>query len=178
MRREELRTPLAMMVVVGTLSFNFLVLLPLFAADTWNGTATSYALLTSAMGVGAVAGALAAGARGRVGPRALVWSAAAFGVAELAVAAAPTFVIQMLLLIPLGAISVTFAAGVNASLQLAAPGPAPRARDGALLDRFSRLYADRRPAGRSARRGPRTPPRAGGRRHRRARGRAGRSGFS
>ncbi len=121
MRREELRTPLAMMVVVGALSFNFLVLLPLFAAETWHGTASSYALLTSAMGLGSVAGALAAGARGRVGPRALVWSAAAFGVAELAVAAAPTFAIQALLLIPLGAISVTFAAGVNASLQLAAP---------------------------------------------------------
>ena len=59
-----------MMVVVGTLSFNFQVLLPLFAADTWHGTAASYALLTSSMGVGSVAGALVAGARGRVEPRA------------------------------------------------------------------------------------------------------------
>jgi MFS family permease len=120
-RREELRTPLAMMVVVGTLSFNFLVLLPLFAADTWNGTASSYALLTSAMGLGSVAGALAAGARERIGPQGLVWAAAAFGVAELAVAASPTFATQAFMLVPLGAISVTFAAGVNSSLQLAAP---------------------------------------------------------
>ena len=41
-----------MMVVIGTLSFNFVVLLPLFARFTWHGTATTYALLTSAMGVG------------------------------------------------------------------------------------------------------------------------------
>ncbi len=121
LRRPELRTPLAMMVVVGTLSFNFQVLLPLLAAETWDGTAASYALLTSAMGVGAVAGALVAGARGRVGPGLLVGAATAFGLAELAAAAAPTLMIQAVLLVPLGAASVTFAAGVNSSLQLAAP---------------------------------------------------------
>ena len=58
--------PLAMMALVGTLSFNFQVLLPLLADFTWHGTATTYALLTAAMGVGSVGGALAAGARGRV----------------------------------------------------------------------------------------------------------------
>ncbi len=55
-----------MMAVVGTLSFNFQVLLPLLADFTWNGTASTYAALTAAMGVGSVAGALLAGARGRV----------------------------------------------------------------------------------------------------------------
>ena len=55
------------------LSFNFQVLLPLLAEFTWHGTATTYALLTAAMGVGSVGGALAAGARGRVSPR--LWSA-------------------------------------------------------------------------------------------------------
>ena len=38
-----LRVPLAMMVLVGTVSFNFQVLLPLLASDTWNGSATTYA---------------------------------------------------------------------------------------------------------------------------------------
>ncbi|HWT25358.1 MAG TPA: MFS transporter, partial [Solirubrobacteraceae bacterium] len=57
-----LRIPLAMMALVGTVSFNFQVLLPLLAAHTWEGTATTYALLTAAMGVGSVTGALAAGA--------------------------------------------------------------------------------------------------------------------
>jgi MFS family permease len=118
-RTPSLRIPLAMMAVVGTLSFNFQVLLPLLARFTWDGTAALYTALAVAMGVGSVAGALAAGARGRVGPRLLVAAAAAFGVAELLVAVAPTVELQLLALVPLGAVSVTFAAGINSSLQLA-----------------------------------------------------------
>ncbi|MCW2991407.1 MAG: transporter, partial [Solirubrobacterales bacterium] len=47
-------------------------------------------------------------------------SAALFGAAQLAAAVAPTEWSQLLVLAPLGAASVTFAAGVNSSLQLAA----------------------------------------------------------
>jgi MFS family permease len=126
-KRPELRVPLAMMVVIGTLSFNFQVLLPLFARFTWHGTAATYALLTSAMGVGSVAGALVAGARGRVSPALLAGSAALFGIAQLAAALAPVLAVQLAILVPLGAASVTFAAGVNSSLQLAA-GDALRGR--------------------------------------------------
>jgi MFS family permease len=118
-RTPELLIPLAMMAMVGTLSYNFQVLLPLLAHSTWHGTAATYTALAVAMGVGSVTGALAAGARGRVGPRLLIAAAAAFAVAELLAAAAPTLPLQVAALIPLGAISVTFAAGINSSLQLA-----------------------------------------------------------
>lgn len=117
-RTPELLIPLAMMALVGTISFNFQVLLPLLADFTWNGTATTYALLTASMGVGSVAGALAAGARGRVSPGLLVVSSLAFGVSMLLAALAPTLELQILALIPLGAASVTFAAGVNSALQI------------------------------------------------------------
>ena len=116
-----------MMALVGTISFNFQVLLPLLADFTWHGTATTYALLTAAMGVGSVGGALAAGARGRVSPRLLVGSSLPFGVAMLLAAAAPTLELQILALVPLGAASVTFAAGVNSTLQIAVE-PAMRGR--------------------------------------------------
>ena len=33
-----------MIALVGALSFNFQVLLPLLASQTWHGTATTYAL--------------------------------------------------------------------------------------------------------------------------------------
>lgn len=125
--RPELRIPLAMMVVIGTLSFNFQVLLPLLARFTWHGTAATYALLTSAMGAGSVLGALASGARGRTGPGLLVGSAVLFGAAQLLAAVAPTLAWQVAALVPLGMASVTFAAGVNATLQLEA-GPALRGR--------------------------------------------------
>jgi MFS family permease len=118
-RSPNLLIPLAMMAVVGTLSFNFQILLPLLAGFTWHGTAATYTALAIAMGIGSVTGALAAGARGRVGPRLLIAAAAAFGAAELLVAFAPTLELQLLALIPLGAVSVTFAAGINSSLQLA-----------------------------------------------------------
>lgn len=79
------------------------------------------------MGVGSVLGALAAGARGRVTPRILVLAATLFGAAELLVALAPSFELQALALMPLGAASVKFAAGVNLPLQLAS-APAVRGR--------------------------------------------------
>ncbi len=126
-RTPNLLIPLAMMAVVGTLSFNFQVLLPLLASLTWDGTASLYTALAVAMGVGSVAGALVTGTRGRAGPRLLVGAAAAFGVIELLVAVAPTVELQLAALVPLGAVSVMFAAGVNSALQLAVE-PAMRGR--------------------------------------------------
>jgi MFS family permease len=119
--------PLGMMVIVGTLTFNFQVLLPLLASQTWHGTAATYALLTAAMAVGSVAGALASGARGRVSPAILVVAATGFGAIELVAAIAPSLPLQVLALIPLGAVSVTFSAGVNSTMQLAVT-PAMRGR--------------------------------------------------
>src|SRR3954452_10869638 len=103
-----LRIPLAMMAVVGTLSFNFQVLLPLLARFTWHGNASAYAALTAAMGLGSVGGALASGARGRVSPRLLTVASSAFGALMVLAALAPTFPLQLLALVPLGAASVTF----------------------------------------------------------------------
>lgn len=121
-RDPHLQIPLLMMVVIGILSFNFQVLLPLFAEFTWEGTATTYAGLMAAMGLGSIAGALVSGFRGTVTSGLLVGSAALFGIAQLLAAFAPVEWAQLLVLVPLGAASVTFAAGVNASLQLHA-GP-------------------------------------------------------
>jgi hypothetical protein len=158
--------PLAMMALVGTLSFNFQVLMPLLASQTWHGTAATYALLTAAMAVGSVAGALASGARGRVSPRILVGAATGFGALELLAAAAPSLPLQVLALVPLGAMTVTFSAGVNSTLQLAVV-PAMRGRVMALTPSSPgstptraarRRLAGRRPAPgwRSARRGARS----------------------
>jgi MFS family permease len=114
-----LRVPLVMMAVLGTLSFNFIVLLPLLARFTFDGDASSYALLMTAMGAGSVLGALATGARGRVSPRLLIGAATAFGGLTLLLCIAPTLELAAVVLVPLGAASVTFAAGVNSALQLA-----------------------------------------------------------
>ncbi|MGH2965381.1 MAG: MFS transporter, partial [Solirubrobacterales bacterium] len=53
-----------------------------------------------------------------VGPGLLVAAAFGFGAVALIAAAAPTLPLELAALVPLGAASVTFAAGVNSSLQL------------------------------------------------------------
>jgi MFS family permease len=138
-----LRVPLLMMALVGTLSFNFLVILPLLARFTFDKPASGYASLMIAMGIGSVLGALAAGARGRVSNRLLVLSSALFGAATLAVAAAPTIELAAVALVPLGAASVTFAAGVNSALQLAV-SPEMRGRVMAL---YSMVFLGSTPIG-------------------------------
>jgi Transmembrane secretion effector len=127
MRTPALAIPLGMMAVVGTLGYNFQVILPLLARFTFDGGAPAYTALAVAMGAGSVLGALVAGARGRVGPGLLVGAALGFGAAALIASAAPTLPLEAMALIPLGAASVTFAAGINSSLQLAAD-PAMRGR--------------------------------------------------
>ena len=110
--------PLALMGVVGTLSYNFQTLMPLLARFTFHGHAGTYAVLTTSMGIGALLGALVASTRREVGPKLLVASAVAFGGGLLLAAAAPTLDTEAVSLALTGAASVTFASSVNSSLQL------------------------------------------------------------
>jgi len=111
--------PLALMGVVGTLGFNFQAVLPLLARFTFDGGAGVYAALVSAMGVGAIAGALANGARGSASPALLAGAAIGFGALALLAAGAPTIALEVAVLAPLGAASVILAASINSALQLA-----------------------------------------------------------
>jgi predicted MFS family arabinose efflux permease len=126
-RTPALAIPLAMMALVGTFGFNFQVILPLLARFAFDGGATAYTALAVAMGTGAVAGALATGSRRHVGPPFIVGSAIAFGLLAALAAAAPTLPVAALALVPLGAASVSFAAGINSTLQLRAK-PSMRGR--------------------------------------------------
>jgi MFS family permease len=118
-RTPELAIPLALMAVIGTLAFNFQTLLPLLARFSFDGGASTYAALVAAMGVGAVAGALANGARGRVSPSLVAGTGIAMGALSLLAAAAPSLPLEIAVLVPLGAATVIFAASVNSALQLA-----------------------------------------------------------
>jgi MFS family permease len=115
----ELRIPLALMAVVGTFTFNFQTLLPLLATFGYDGGASAYAALTTAMGLGAIVGAIANGTRSRVRPALLAGAAAAFGTLVVVAALAPTTTVAAVALVPVGAASVVFAASLNSFLQLA-----------------------------------------------------------
>ena len=118
-RTPELAVPLALMALVGTLGFNFQVVLPLLAKFSFDGGATTYAAMVSAMAVGSIVGALVNGAHGRTGPRLIAGGAFAFGVLGLLSASMPVLALELLMLALLGAAAVTFAATINSTLQLA-----------------------------------------------------------
>jgi MFS family permease len=139
----ELAVPLGLMALVGTLGFNFQVVLPLLARFSFEGGPGVYAALVSAMGVGSVAGALVTGARGRTGPRLVAGAALAFGTSALLAAAAPGMVLEVMALTVLGAAAVTFAATINSSLQLAV---APHMR-GRVMALYSVVFLGSTPIG-------------------------------
>lgn len=115
----DLLIPLLMMAIIGTLSYEFQVILPLVAERTFDGGAGTYGTLTSAMGVGAVAGGLAtAGRSGVPSNAALVRSAALFGIVILLTALAPFLWLEVLVLVFVGAASINVLATGNTMLQL------------------------------------------------------------
>jgi MFS family permease len=139
----ELWIPLALMGLVGTLGFNFHAVLPLLARFSFDGGASAYAALVCAMALGAVGGALAIGARGRVGPGLLAGAAIGFGGLSLVAAGAPSLGLELLVLAPLGAATVILAASVNSALQLASE---PRMR-GRVMALYSIVFLGSTPIG-------------------------------
>ena len=138
-----LAVPLGMMALVGTLGFNFQVILPLLARFTFEGGAGAYTVLAITMAGGALAGSLFTGSRRQVTHRYLIAAALGFGGLAAIAALAPTLATEAIVLVPLGAASVAFAAGANASLQLAAE-PTMRGRVMAL---YSMVFLGSTPIG-------------------------------
>jgi len=126
-RSPGLAVPLAMMALVGCLAFEFQIVLPVLAQQTFAAGGQGYGFMTAAMGAGAIIGGLAVAARSRNGPRALVVSAAAFGLSLAAVAAAPSLELALVGLAVTGAASVWFQSTGSATLQLNA-APSMRGR--------------------------------------------------
>lgn len=118
-RTPELLIPLVMMALVGTLTYEFQVVLPVLAADTFDGTARSFGLITSAMGAGAIVGGLVSAGRRATGIATMVLASLGFSVTVLAVALAPSVWFAGLGLVAVGASSVLFLSTGNSTLQLA-----------------------------------------------------------
>lgn len=113
-----LRSSLLLMAVVGTLAFNFRVLLPLMAEVAFNGDAGTYGLLSSTMGGGTFVGALIATWISRPTRALLVGAAFTFGILIVAAGAAPSLPLELVALFLLGAASIVFIATANSTLQL------------------------------------------------------------
>jgi MFS family permease len=117
-RTPNLRDPLVLVFVVGLLAYNFTVLLPLFARDTFHGGAGTLAVLTALMAGGSVAGGLVVAHRGKPDIHRLTALGMAFGVLIAAVALSPTLTSASVLIVIMGALSIAFIATANATIQL------------------------------------------------------------
>lgn len=113
-----LRTILVMMAVIGTLQYNFQVILPVLAKETFGGDAATFGFLGAALGVGMFTGSMTNAAFGRSNRTVLLGAGLALGTLSIVVAAAPSVTIAALLMLPLGAASMAFLATINSTLQL------------------------------------------------------------
>jgi MFS family permease len=114
----DLWVPLVMMAVVGTLTFNFSVVIPLFVERTLRGTDASYTLLYSVLSVGSVIGALAAAHRRSIEVRHIVVASAGFAVAMFAFALSPTLLLAYPTALLVGLASVSFMTASTAIVQV------------------------------------------------------------
>ncbi|MFP3900248.1 MAG: MFS transporter [Acidimicrobiia bacterium] len=131
-RTPEMRLPIVLIAVIGTLTFKYQVSLPLLAERTFEGSATTFTLLFSTMSVGSVAGALAVARRSRVDLDFLVRAGGWLAAASVALALAPTLAVAVVASIAVGFASIALISGSNAVVQLEAD-PAMRGRVLALL---------------------------------------------
>ena len=115
---RAVRTPLLMMAVIGTLAFNFQVVIPLISTKEFGLGAGGFGGLTAAMGAGAVLGGLAAASRRGVSYGRLLALTFAMGVAICAAAVAPTLPLEVVALFVMGSASFAFIATANTTLQL------------------------------------------------------------
>jgi MFS family permease len=111
-----------MMALVGLLSFNFSVILPLLASHTFHASGGTYGLLTTMLSIGSVAGSLGVGLIRHPRRKYLMATALAFGVLLVATALAPNVALACVALLLTGAAAFSFVTLCSTALQLhAAP---------------------------------------------------------
>jgi len=126
-RVPELWVPLVMMAAVGTLAFNFQVVMPLFVDRTLDESATTFTLLFSFVSLGSLVGALATARRTAVEVGHVVVSSALFGAALVAFAFAPNLEWALLPGFLVGAAAIAFLTSSTAIVQMRS-GPQMRGR--------------------------------------------------
>ncbi len=116
----DLWISLLMMALVGTLAFNFQVVMPLFVHASLGGGDALFTLMFSFVSVGSLLGALAVARRSETVLRHVTTATGAFGVAMLALSAAPNLGWAFPLAFVMGITSVMFMTTSGALVNLRA----------------------------------------------------------
>jgi MFS family permease len=109
---------LLMMALIGTFTYEFQVSLPLIAQFTFHGDASSYALLTAGMGVGAATGGIFFASRKGIQLSKIIGASLLFGLSVLAAAFMPSLFLTGLAMVFVGIASINFSSLGNSILQL------------------------------------------------------------
>ena len=120
-RDPLVRTVLVVVTVVSTVGFNFHVLVPLLASQTLHAGAETFGILSSAFGLGALAGALTTASLREASTRVFVGGAVGFSVVMLALALVDSTAPALALLFALGVAFSLFTSSASALVQLASP---------------------------------------------------------
>jgi len=114
----ELWVPLTMLAVVGTLSYNFQTVFPLFTTRDLHGSGTTFTLLFSVVSVGALIGALRTARRKSIDVRAVAMASLGYGVAMVFMALAPNQVFAFVFGVLLGITSIAFLTSSTSIVQI------------------------------------------------------------
>ncbi len=139
----ELWIPLVMMGVVGTLSYNFQTVFPLFSTRDLHGDGTTFTILFSVVSVGALFGALRAARRTSADVRTVALASLAYGGAMALMAIVPNQWFAYAVGLLLGVASISFLVSSTAIVQLEA---APEMR-GRVLALQAMLFLGSTPVG-------------------------------
>jgi MFS family permease len=118
-RTDGLRRPLVVMAVVFTVCFNFSVLIPLLARQTFHRGADTFGTLSALAGLGSFVGAIAmANSGARPSMQRLAAFSVATGASQVLVGLAPTLMWASVAMIPMGYTFMAFLITGNTMLQL------------------------------------------------------------
>ena len=116
--KPDLWVPLVMMAIVGTLTFNFNVIMPLFVKTSLGGSDTTFTILYSVVSVGSFVGALFTARRKTIDVHDVVVGAAVFGVAMLVFSMSPGLVASFPFAVLVGFSSILFMTASTAIVQV------------------------------------------------------------
>ncbi|WP_054054195.1 MFS transporter [Alloactinosynnema sp. L-07] len=166
-KRPDIIVVLVLVFFVSTFGMTFFVTLAVVASKVFGRDADGYGLLSTALAIGTLGGALLAARRSRNGrprTRVLLGAAFSFGVLEITVGLMPTYTAFAIALVPVGVALMTFMTTANSTVQLAV---APEMR-GRVMGLYMLVFLGGNPIGApmvgwmAAEWGPRSPIYVGG----------------
>lgn len=130
--RPDLRAILLMTLLIGTFGLNFPIFISTMSVKEFHAGAGEYGLLTSAMAIGSVAGALLSARRDKPRLSFLFAGAGFFGLGLALAAVMPNYWLFGLVLVLIGVSAQTFSTTANGTIQMTTE-PAMRGRVMAIL---------------------------------------------